>query len=178
MLCDSCAAWWDLTSSNLKKSEAKLKRKTRKQRQRPNEFGFVLRIAQTWANNGPRAKSGPPILLFWPSGTYTNLNFYRELSGRPFFPLKIMDNMAVIFKEIGLNGAKLIGIKNEVEAFYFGDHIRTCTVISKKKVFALISNQRAAPGFNSFSKSGPSCEKLAYPWYSASLALSCREDKN
>ena len=60
-----------------------------------------------------------------------------------------------------------IGIKNEkneVKTFYFGDHIRTRTVISKKeKVFTLFSNQRAACGFNSFSKSGPSCEKLAHP---------------
>ena len=57
-----------------------------------------------------------------------------------------------------------IGIKNEVKAFYFGDHIRAWTVISKKKFFALFSNKLAARGFNSFSKSGPSCEKLAHPW--------------
>ena len=61
-----------------------------------------------------------------------------------------------------------IGIKNEkneVKTFYFGDHIWTWSVISKKKkVFIFFSNQRAARGFNSFSKSGPSCEKLAHPW--------------
>ena len=58
-----------------------------------------------------------------------------------------------------------IGIKNEVKTFYLGHHIRTWTVIfKKKKVFTLFSNQRAARGFNSFSKSGPSCEKLAHPY--------------
>ena len=46
---------------------------------------------QTWANYGPRAKSGPSVRLFWPAGTYANLNSHRELSGRPFFPLEIMD---------------------------------------------------------------------------------------
>ncbi len=59
-----------------------------------------------------------------------------------------------------------IGIKNEkneVRTFHFGDHIRTWTVISKKKVFTLFFNQRAARCFNSFSKSGPLCEKLAHP---------------
>ena len=57
-----------------------------------------------------------------------------------------------------------IGIKNKVKTFYFGDHICTWTVIStKKKVFTLFSNQRAARGFNSFSKSGPSWKKLAQP---------------
>ena len=45
----------------------------------------ALREHWTWANYGPRAKSGPPVLLFWPAGTYTNLNSHRELSGRPFF---------------------------------------------------------------------------------------------
>ena len=60
-----------------------------------------------------------------------------------------------------------IGIKNEVKTFHFGDHIRTWTVISKKKIFTLFSNQRAARGFNSFSKSGPSCEKLAHPCWPA-----------
>ena len=53
-----------------------------------------------------------------------------------------------------------IGIKNEVKAFHFGDHKKK----SKKKVFAFFSNQCAACGFNSFSKSGPLCEKLSHPW--------------
>ena len=35
--------------------------------------------------------------------------------------------------------------------------------LQNKKVFTLFSNQRAARGFNSFSESGPSCEKLAHP---------------
>ena len=32
----------------------------------------------------------------------------------------------------------------------------------QEKVFNLFSHQRAARGFSSFSKSGPSCEKLAH----------------
>ena len=56
-----------------------------------------------------------------------------------------------------------IGIENEVKTFYFENHIRAWTVISKK-IFTLFSNQRdAARGLNSFSKSGPSCKKLAHP---------------
>ena len=109
------------------------------------------------------AKSGPPVLLFWPTRTYTNLNSHRELSRRLFYPLEIMDgsdfqkNMPQLCK---------IGIKNEknnAKTFYFEDHICTWIVIFKKKVLTLFSNQRAARGFNSFSKSGPFCEKLAIP---------------
>ena len=87
-----------------------------------------MAIVQTWANYGPRAKSGPPILLFWPAGTY-NLNSHHELSGRLFL-LEITDgsdfqkNMPQMFK---------IEMKNEIKTFYFGDHIRTWTVISKKR---------------------------------------------
>ena len=57
-----------------------------------------------------------------------------------------------------------IGIRNEVKTFYFGDHIRTWIVISKKKVFTLFSNQLVPRGFSSFSKSSLSCEKVAHPW--------------
>ena len=39
------SAWWNLTSSKLKKSEAKLNQKTRKQRQPLSESGFVLYTA-------------------------------------------------------------------------------------------------------------------------------------
>ena len=38
------SAWWNLTSSKLKKSETKFKRKARKQRQLLSESGFVLNI--------------------------------------------------------------------------------------------------------------------------------------
>ena len=62
-------------------------------------------LDQTWANYGPRANSGPPVLLFWPAGTSTNLNSHREFSGKPFFPLEIMDGSD--FQKISLNGAKL-----------------------------------------------------------------------
>ena len=62
-------------------------------------------LDQTWANYGPRAKAGPPVLLFWPAGTYTNLNSHREFSGRSFFPIEIMDGSD--FQKISLNGAKL-----------------------------------------------------------------------
>ena len=101
------------------------------------------------------------FFLFWPAGTYTNLNSHRELNGRPFFALEIMNG-----SDFQKNKPRRCNIKiqNEVKTFHFGDHIRTWTVISKKKVFTLFSNQRAARGFNSFSKSGPSREKLAHPW--------------
>ena len=39
------SVWWILTSSKLKKSEAKFKRKTLKQDQLPSESGFALCIA-------------------------------------------------------------------------------------------------------------------------------------
>ena len=65
----------------------------------------MLVIDQTWANYGPLATSGPPVFLFWPAGTYTNLNSHREFSGRPFFSLEIMDGSE--FQKIRLNGAKL-----------------------------------------------------------------------
>ena len=76
------------------------------------------------------AKSGPPVLLFWSTGTYANLNSYRELSGRPFFPLEIMDGSD--FQENKPQQCKT-GIKNEVKTFHFGNHIRTWTVIFKKR---------------------------------------------
>ena len=43
------SAWWNLTSSKLKKSEVKFKRKTRKQGQLLSESGFVLCIAASVA---------------------------------------------------------------------------------------------------------------------------------
>ena len=39
------SVWWNLESSKLKKSEAKFKRKIRKQRQLLSEFEFVISIA-------------------------------------------------------------------------------------------------------------------------------------
>ena len=96
-------------------------------------------------------------------------NSHHELSGRPFFPLKITDGSD--FQKNTPQRCK-IEMKHEVKNFYFGDHIRTWTVISEKKkvkkVFTLFSNQRAARGFNSFSKSGPSSKKLTHPCYIAS----------
>ena len=119
------------------------------------KFLNLMTLDQTWANYGP------PVRLFWPAGTYTILNSYRDLSGRPLFPLEIMDGSD--FQKNKPHPCK-IEIKNEVKTFYFGDHVRTLTVISKKKkVFTLFSNQRAARGFNSFSTSDFSCKKLAYP---------------
>ena len=85
-----------------------------------------------------------------------------------FFPLEIMDGSG--FQQNKPQRCK-IGIKNEVKISYFGDHNRTWTVISKKKVFTLFSNQRAARGFNSFSKSGPSCEIIAYPCAKRTLSV-------
>ena len=92
-----------------------------------------LFLDQTWANNGPRAKSSPQVLSFWPASTYTNLNSHRELSGRPFFPLEIMNGSD--FQKNKPQWCK-IGIKNEkneVKIFYFEDHICTWSVISKKR---------------------------------------------
>ena len=43
--------------------------------------------------------------------------------------------------------------------------------LQKEEVFTLFFNQLAARGFHSFSKSGPSCEKLAHPWVRHSLSF-------
>ena len=59
-------------------------------------------------------------------------------------------------------------MKNEVKTFYFGDHIRTWTVISeKKKNGCHLSNQRAARGFNSFVNLARRVKSLPTP------ALTC-----
>ena len=50
------SARWNLTSSKLKKSEAKFKRKIRKHRQLLSESGFVLRIAPTSLSRDRRIK--------------------------------------------------------------------------------------------------------------------------
>ena len=67
--------------------------------------GKIMLLNQTWANYGPRAKSGPPVLLFWPAGIFRNLNFHHELSGSLFFPFEITDGSD--FQKISFNGAKL-----------------------------------------------------------------------
>ena len=55
-------------------------------------------------------------------------------------------------------------MKNEVKTFYFGDHIRTWTVIFEKKKAWLSPFQSACgPRLPQFCKSGPSCEKFAHP---------------
>ena len=50
--------------------------------------------------------------------------------------------------------------------------------LQKQKVFTLFSNQCAARGFNSFSKSGPSCKKLAHPCSKLCYMLSIRYQIN
>ena len=50
------SAWWNLTSSKVKKSEAKFKRKTRKYRQLLSESRFVLRIAPPSLSRDRRIK--------------------------------------------------------------------------------------------------------------------------
>ena len=114
-------------------------------------------LDQTWANYGP------PVLLFWPAGTSGNLNSHHELSERPFSSFK--DHEWLCFLKSKPQRCK-IEIKNEVKTLYFGDHVRTWTEISKtkKKVFTLFYNQRAARGFNSFSKFGLLCAKFAHLW--------------
>ena len=94
-----------------------------------------FRLSQTWANYGPRAKSGPSVLLFWPAGTYTNLNSHSEFSGRPCFSFR--NHEWQWLSKTKLQRFK-IGIKNEVKTFYFGDHICTWTVISPKKGLLLV----------------------------------------
>ena len=42
-------------------------------------------------------------------------------------------------------------------------HSKVDRDLQKKKVFTLFSDQRVARRFNGFSKSGPSCKKLAHP---------------
>ena len=54
--------------------------------------------------------------------------------------------------------------KKPGENFLFGrSHSYVDRDLQKKRVFTLFSNQLAARGFNSFSKSGPSCEIIAHP---------------
>ena len=50
------SAWWNLTSSNLKKLEAKLIRKTRTQKQLFSESGFVRCVACPSLSRGRRIK--------------------------------------------------------------------------------------------------------------------------
>ena len=57
-------------------------------------------------------------------------NSHHELSGRPVFPLEITDGSD--FQKNTPQRCK-IEMKHEVKNFYFGDHIRTWTVISEKK---------------------------------------------
>ena len=113
-------------------------------------------LAQTWANYGPRVKSGPLVLLFWPAGIYTNLNFHRKLSGRPFFfPLEITDGSD--FQKNKPQRYK-IGIKNEkneVKIFYYGNHIRTRTVIFKKKGLHLVFQSACGPRLQQFFQIWP-----------------------
>ena len=49
-------AWWNLTSSKLKKLEAKFKRKTRKHRQLLRESAFILHIAPSSLSRDRRIK--------------------------------------------------------------------------------------------------------------------------
>ena len=65
---------------------------------------------------------------------------------------------------------RIIGIKNEKNELktYFQDHIRTWTVTSEKKEkssprFLVFQKSARGPRLLQFSKSSPSCEKLAHP---------------
>ena len=120
---------------------------------------------QIWANYGPQAKSGPPILLFWPADTYTNLNSHRELSGRPFFVLEIIDGSVFQKNKPQRYKIEIKKEKNEMKTFHFEDHIRTWTVISEKKGLHLVFQAACSPRLQQFFKSGPSCEKLAHPCF-------------
>ena len=67
--------------------------------------GQKLSETQTLTNYGPRAKSSPPVLLFWPAGTYANLNSHPEFIERSFFSVEII--IGSDFQKISLIGAKL-----------------------------------------------------------------------
>ena len=59
------STWWNLTSSKLKKSEAKFKRKTWKQRQLLSEFRFVLCIAPRSLSRDRKIKMKKKSRIFW-----------------------------------------------------------------------------------------------------------------
>ena len=111
-------------------------------------------LYQTWANYGPRAKPGPPVLLLFFAGIYTNLNSHHELSGRPFFSFR--NHGWQWFSKNKPQQCK-IGIKNEVKTSIFGDHICTWTVISKKycKGLHLVFQSACGPRLEQFFQIWP-----------------------
>ena len=63
--------------------------------------------------------------------------------------------------------SELLNVKQEKrgENLLFWRSHSYVDLVLQKKVFTLFFNQRAARSFNSFSKSGPLCEKFAHPWF-------------
>ena len=59
------SAWWNLTSSKLKKSEVKFKRKTWKQRQLLSESGFVQCIAPRSLFRDRKIKTKKKSRIVW-----------------------------------------------------------------------------------------------------------------
>ena len=60
------SAWWNLTSSKLKESEAKFKRKPWKQWQLLSESGFVLCVMAPWSlSRDRRIKMKKKSRIFW-----------------------------------------------------------------------------------------------------------------
>ena len=98
----------------------------------PSLVRLVSLLSSIYTRRGQTTARGPNMArrsFILAAGTYTNLNSHSDLSGRSFFPLEIMDGSD--FQKNRPQRCK-IGIKNEVKTFYFGDHIRTWTVISKR----------------------------------------------
>ena len=112
-----------------------------------------MHLHQTWANHGQRANPARRHLH--------KLKLPPWIERKTFFVLQ-RSWMTMIFKKNKPQRCK-IGIKTRWKLT-----ILEITFVrgpwSQKKVFTLFFNQSAARGFNSFSKSGPSGEKLAHPW--------------
>ena len=77
--------------------------------------------------------------------------------------------MAVIFKKQA-STVQNWNKKRGENLLFWRSHSCVDRDLKKNKVFTLFSSQRAARGFNSFSKSGPSCEIIAHPWLRGNAA--------
>ena len=67
-----------------------------------------------------------------------------RIERKTFFPLEIMDGSDFQKNKPQRRKIGIKNEKNEVKTSYFGDHIRTWTVISKKKIFCFPTSVRPA----------------------------------
>ena len=114
----------------------------------------------------PTGQMRPADPFIWPTGTYINLNSHRALSGRPFFPLEIMDGSD--FQKNKPWRCK-IGIKNEVKTFYFGrshSYVDRDLQKKKKKRTSLVFQSACGPRLQQFFQIWPfdwkACPPLLY----------------